>query len=144
MADSLPAYERIPTIPPFSIMAAPDSTKFSKEDLKRKQPLIFIVFSPDCDHCKHFTKELLAKYDMVKKARIVMASSLNYDLIRNFYLEDKIVEYPQITMGRDANYFLGTFFSVRTYPTVVVYNKKGKFVKRFDGAVTVEKIADAL
>ncbi|MEO7524694.1 MAG: thioredoxin fold domain-containing protein [Ferruginibacter sp.] len=142
--DSIPAYERIPTIPPFNVMIAPDSISFTQEDLKKKQPLIIIVFSPDCEHCKHFTKELLEKYKLLKKARILMASSLNYDLIHKFYDDYKIADYPAIKMGRDMNYFLGTFFSIRMFPTVIVYDKKGNFVKRIDSGITVEKIAELL
>ncbi|MEO8770284.1 MAG: thioredoxin family protein [Ferruginibacter sp.] len=142
--DTIPPYVHFPTVPAFNVMIAPDSTSFSNADLKRKQPVIFIVFSPDCGHCKNFTKELLAKYDMVKKARIIMASSLDYDLIKKFYEDDKIADYPGISMGRDGNYSLGTFFKVRSFPTVVVYDKKGNFVKRFDGGAAIEKIAEVL
>ena len=140
----MPAYQRFPSLPPFTIMAAPDSTKFGKEDLKKRKPVIIIVFSPDCEHCKHFTKELLAKYSLVKKATIVMASALNYDVIKKFYLDDKIADYPKIIMGRDGNNFLSTFFTVRSFPAVIVYNKKGKYKTRFDGGVSIEKIAAEL
>jgi thioredoxin-related protein len=87
---------------------------------------------------------LLAKYDLLKKTRIVMASSLDYDMIRKFYEDDKIADYPAIRMGRDGNYSLGTFFKVRSFPTVVVYDKKGNFVKRFDGGAAIEKIAETI
>ncbi len=142
--DSLPAYERNPTIPSFSIEAAPDSSIFTNHDLKHKKPLIIIVFSPDCDHCKHFTKELLAKYDMVKHAQIVMVSALNYDMIKKFYENYQIADYPSIKMGRDTNYTLGSFIAVRMFPTVMVYDKHGNFVKRLDSGITVEKIAELL
>jgi thioredoxin-related protein len=142
--DSIPVYQRFPTVPPFTIMCAPDSTAFSKADLKKRRPVMIVVFSPDCEHCKHFTKELLAKSNLFKKATIVMASSLNYDLIKKFYDDDKIADYPNIKMGRDGTYFLSTFFKVRSYPTIFVYNKKGKFVERFEGTAPLEKMAAAL
>ncbi len=143
-ADSLPAYERISTIPPFKLMTAPDSIVFEKAGLNKRRPLIIVVFSPDCDHCKHFTKELLQQYQLLKKAQIVMASALNYDLIKQFYEHEQIDNYPAITMGRDGSNFLSTFFEVRSFPTVIIYNKKGRFVKRFDGAITIEKLAAEL
>lgn len=142
--DSIPAYERIPTIPPFTIMTVPDSVRFAKEDLKKKKPLVIIVFSPDCEHCRQFTKKLLAQFKLVKKAQVVMYSVLPYELVKKFYEEDKIADYPGITVGRDINNFLGIFFNVRNFPTVIVYNKKGKFVKRLNGAVTVEQVVEAI
>lgn len=139
--DTIPAYKRSPVMPSFTIMVAPDSTAFGKEDLHKHQPVVFVLFSPDCEHCKRFTKDLLAKYDLLKKAHIVMASSLNFDLIKKFYEENKIADYPNISMGRDGNYHLGSFFKARTYPTVIVYDKKGNFVEKFDGEISIEKIA---
>ncbi|MFT3910522.1 MAG: thioredoxin family protein [Ferruginibacter sp.] len=144
MKDSIPAYERNPTIPSFSIEAAPDSSAFTNHDLKHKKPLIIVIFSPDCDHCKHFTKELLAKYDMVKHAQIVMVSALNYNMIKKFYDDYKIADYPSIKMGRDTNYTLGNFMGVRMFPTLIVYDKHGNFLKRLDTGITVEKIAELL
>lgn len=142
--DSIPAYERSQAVPPFNIMIAPDSTHFTKDQLKKKKALVIIIFSPDCDHCKHFTKELLENYTLVKKAQIVMASSLDYDLVKQFYEDYNIADYPSIKMGRDSNYYLGSYFNIRMFPTVIVYDKKGKLVQRLDSGITVEKIVEML
>ncbi len=137
-------YLRFPTIPLFSISKVPDSTKFTKENLERKKATIIIVFSPDCEHCQHEVNELKAHIDLFKKVQIVMVSSLDFSYIKKFYEEYKIADYPNITIGRDANYMFGTFFNVRSFPAIFLYNKKGKFVKSFDGSVPIEKIADEL
>ena len=73
-----------------------------------------------------------------------MASPQEYGLIKAFYDEYKIADHPNITMGRDPAYFLGTFYKVRSFPSIFLYNKKGDFVDKFDGNVPVEKIAEAL
>jgi hypothetical protein len=73
-----------------------------------------------------------------------MASPLDYELIKQFYDQYKIGEYPNIIMGRDPSFFFGGFYNVKTYPSIFLYNKKGKFVKAFDGTVPVEKIAEFL
>lgn len=105
---------------------------------------MIVYFSPDCDHCIHFTKELLTHYALFDKVQIVMASALNYDIIKKFYLEYKIADYPNIHMGRDGIDFFRTFFGVRSFPTIVLYDKKGNFVKRFDGSAKMEQIASEL
>ena len=64
LKDSLAPYQRFPQVPPFTMMIAPDSTAFAKADLKKKKAVMIVYFSPDCDHCKHFTKELLAHHDL--------------------------------------------------------------------------------
>lgn len=138
--DTLPAYVRLPEIPPFSMMKAPDSSRFSYENLKKKRPVIIVVFSPDCGHCKQFTKELLAHYERVKNAQVVMISVLPYSLVDHFYETEKIADYPAITIGSDINNFLGTFFNVRNFPTVCVYNKKGRFTGRLEGHFTIQQV----
>ena len=73
-----------------------------------------------------------------------MASPLEYHILKKFYDEYKIADYPNIIMGRDPSYFFGTFYSVRSFPAIFLYDKKGNFVKAFDESVPVQKIAQFL
>jgi thioredoxin-related protein len=143
-ADSTLIYLRFPTVPPFSITKVPDSTRFTKDDLSKKKATVIIIFSPDCEHCQHKTQELTDNIKLFKKAQIVMASPLEQSYLKKFYEEYKIADCPNIIIGRDAGYFLGTFYNVRSFPAIFVYDKKGKFVKAFDGTVPVDKIAEIL
>lgn len=142
--DSLPIYKRLQDIPPFVLTKAPDSTSFSKEDLKKRKATLIMIFSPDCDHCKHATKDLLEHYRLFKDVQIVMATPLDYKFVLPFYKEYNIASYPNITMGRDKTYFLGTFFSITSFPAIFLYDKKGKFKEAFNGSVSFEKIAASL
>jgi thioredoxin-related protein len=142
--DSLPIYQRFPEVPVFSITRVPDSTKFTRDDLKKRKPTIIMLFSPDCSHCQVATKDMLAHIDLFKKAQIVMVSSLDYSNIKKFYDEYKIGDQHNIIMGRDGTYNLGTFYKLRSYPSIFVYNKKGKFVDSFVGDIKMDKIAEAL
>ena len=137
-------YLRFPVVPPFSITKVPDSIKFVKDDLKRKTATIIMVFSPDCEHCQHETNELLAHIDLFKNTQIIMASPIDFAAIKKFYIDYRIADYPNIIMGRDPSYFLGTFFHIRSFPALFVYDKKGNFVKAFDGSVPVERVAQEL
>ena len=142
--DSSLIYLQFPTIPPFTITKVPDSIKFAKADLRKRKPVLIIVFNPDCGHCQHETKELIANIDLFKKVQIVMASAMDYHYIKKFYEDYNIAGYPNITMGKDEIYFLGGFYKIRSFPAIFLYDKKGKFVKAFDGSVPVKKIAEAL
>lgn len=137
-------YLQFPTIPLFSIIKVPDSSRFTKYDLKKKKATILIVFSPDCEHCQHEVNEIKANYKLFKKAQFLMVSPVEYKYIKTFYEEYKMADYPNITLGRDPNYMFGTFYKVRAFPSIFVYDKKGQFVKAFDESVPVKKIADAL
>jgi thioredoxin-related protein len=137
-------YLRFPIVPSFRLINIADSSILTKQSLKKKKAVIIMMFSPDCEHCQAETKELTEKISLFKKAQIVMVSPLDFNYMRNFYNKYKIGDYPTITMGRDPSYFLGTFFKVRSFPSVFVYDKKGNFVNSFVGQHPVEEIAAAL
>ena len=137
-------YLRFPIVPSFKLINVADSSIFTKNDLKKKRATIIMMFSPDCEHCQAETKELTAHMDLFKKVQIIMASPLDYNYIKKFYEEYKLADHKNIMMGRDPSYFLGTFFKVRSFPSVFVYDKKGNFVTSFVGSTPVEEIAAAL
>jgi len=141
---SKPVYLRFPNIPQFTIYKASDSTKFTREDLQKRKSTVFIIFSPDCDHCQHETEALIANIDKFKNAQIIMVEYLAHEQMVKFYKDYNIENYPNIIMGRDAKYFLPIFFKVESLPAIYVYDKKGKFKQAFSGSVKMEKIAAAL
>lgn len=142
--DTAALYLRFPVIPSFKINNVADSSYFTKSNLQKKKPVIIILFSPDCEHCQVATKELIKKIDLFQHVQILMVSSLDYDIIKKFYQEYNIHHFPVITMGRDAGYYLGTFYRVTSFPSVFVYNKKGDFIKTYSGHLPVDEIARLL
>ncbi len=141
---TLPVYKQFPQVPPFDIVRVPDSAHFKKADLKKRKATLVMVFSPDCDHCQHATKDMLAQTKLLKNVQVVMASNLPYAYIKKFYEDYGIAKYPGIIMGWDQNYFLGTYYQIRNFPSVYVYDKKGQLVQEFIGSVPFEKIAESL
>lgn len=139
-----PVYLRFPFIPQFTIYKAPDSTTFSRSQLHANENTIFIVFSPDCEHCQHETEMLTQNIRQFKKTQFVMVTYLPYEEMMKFYHVFKIANYPQITMGRDTKFFFPTFFHVRNLPAIFVYDKNGNFKKSFEGDVKPETILAAL
>jgi len=137
-------YPRSATLPPFTIIKVPDSTHFEKINLQKNKPVMIVVFSPDCEHCQHEIKEIKSHIKLFKNAQIVMISNLGYQYIKVFYKEFDIAKYPNITMGMDYRYLLGSFFNIDGVPATFVYDKNGKFVKAFDRKASVQAIAAAL
>ncbi|MEJ7611700.1 MAG: hypothetical protein WKF88_11025 [Ferruginibacter sp.] len=142
--DSIPAYMRIPTVPPFKLMLAPDSMPFTKDQLKKKKPVIIMIFSPDCDHCLHSTEDMLAQYNDLKKAEIIMATALAFQHVKKFYRDYKLADYPAVKAGMDNTNFLGLFYEVRSYPAIYLYDKKGKFKAFFGPHTKWKEIAKSL
>lgn len=140
----LAPYQQFPSVPPFTITRLPDSTQFSKQDLKARTATIFMIFSPDCDHCQHATEDMIAHMSKLKKVQIVMATPLEYKFIPSFYNKYKLSDYKNVTVGRDPNYFLGHYFDVHNFPSIYLYDKRGNFTKAFVGSVSFDKIIASL
>ena len=141
---SLPIYMRFPSVPPFKIIKLPDSSFFKKDDLRKKKATLIMIFSPDCDHCQKATKGLIANAGLFKKIQIVMGSSASYESISHFYRDFAIAGQSNIIMGWDPGFFLGSFYSITTFPSIFLYNKKGVYVQKFEGHVPFTKIAEQL
>ncbi len=130
--DSLPVYKRFPTVPPFKIISVADSSFFVKSDLKNKKPTMIMIFSPDCDHCQHATRDLLANAERFKKTQVIMAAYAPYEMVKKFYQDFNIASQPNITMGIDQGYFLTSFYGIKSFPSVFFYDKKGKLTGLFE------------
>jgi thiol-disulfide isomerase/thioredoxin len=138
--EETPVYLRFLTIPEFTVYKAPDSTTFTRNDLHKKKNTIFIIFSPDCEHCQRETEMLTQNIDKFKNTQIVMVTYLPWEEMVAFYHRYKIANYPQITMARDTKFFFPVFFKVRNLPSIFVYDKKGNLKKSFEGDVKPETI----
>ncbi|MEO6639120.1 MAG: redoxin domain-containing protein [Ginsengibacter sp.] len=142
--EETPVYLRFPTVPQFTVYKAPDSTAFSRDDLKKKTETLFMVFSPDCEHCQLETEEMLANIHKFKNIQIVMITYLPYEEMIAFYKKYNIALYPQITMARDTKFFFPVYFKVRNLPSIFLYDKKGNFTKAFEGSVKIDSLVAAL
>ena len=127
----------------FTIINVVDSSKFTQDNLEKKEKTLFIVFSPDCGHCQHFMKQMMDSIDLFRKTQIIMVSAMEYVHIKKFYDDFKVATSPFITIGRDANYYFGSYFSTRQFPSIYIYDKKGRFVKKFEGGGIIKEIAAA-
>jgi len=142
--DTIPVYKRFPEVPPFSLIKYPDSSKFTKNDLENKKGTIIFNFSPDCDHCHAATTDLLNNIDKLKKVQVVMVTALEFKYVREFYDKFKLEQYSSIIVARDPSYFLRSFYSVKSFPSIYIYNKKGKLIDEYIGKSDFVKIAEKL
>ncbi len=140
--DTAAVYKRFPNIPPFKIIALPDSTFCTETKLPKQKAVMFILFSPDCDHCKRAFTDLMNNFSLYKNIQIVMTSPIRYDILKNFYEEQRIADFPNIIMGRDQGAFLNTFFENKSFPGIFLYNKKGKFITEIRDHPDFKKIAE--
>lgn len=131
-------------IPAIKINTLPDSSLFTNENLKAYSPFVLMFFNPDCEHCQKETKELLAYKEELKGIQILMVSPAPYQEIKDFYQAYKLSSMPNIKLGQDINYKLGSIYQLKTYPSVFVYDKRGILAKAFVGNIGIPAIIDAV
>lgn len=135
-----PAYIQYKTVPAAKLILA-DSTGWEmKAKLDKNKPLMIVVFSPECDHCKHETEELIKNIDKFKKIQIVMATPLPVYKMKEFAEHYQLSKYKNITVGRDYAYILPVYYDIKSLPFHAFYTKDKKLITGFEGSMSVDKI----
>lgn len=130
-------------IAPFEITLA-DGSSFNASQLK-KGPVMLVYFSPECDHCRHFTKGMLEKYKSFAGEQIVMVTFLPADEVKHFSEEFKLSSYHNIIAGTEGKTFVvRNYYNVTQFPFVVLYNKEGMQVKTFSSRPDVDDVIKAI
>ena len=138
--DSIPQPLKNLKLPDFKLLLPDSATNFYTEQLSSKKTTILISFSPECDHCKQQTKEIIENIERLKNVQIVMATTLPFEMMKAFHAEYKIASYKNIIMGRDVLYFFPKYFLNHYLPLIAIYNKKGELLHYFDGGVSTTEL----
>lgn len=138
--DSIPKHLKNLLIPDFKLLLTDSSTSFYTEQLSKKKNTILMSFSPDCDHCKNQTKELIENIKQLKDVQIVMATTYPFNMMKDFYNAYNIGKYKNIIMGRDVLFFFPKYYQNHYLPLITIYNKKGELLHYFDGGVTTTRL----
>jgi thiol-disulfide isomerase/thioredoxin len=136
-------YKRFPNVPPFELLQLDSVTTFKKEDLAKNQPVLIMVFSPDCDHCQHQMQDLLIDIGAFRDVQIVLATPEPFDKMKAFHQKFNLSKYPNIRLGRDTKYVLPPFYRMRNLPFLALYNKKGNLITAYDGNAKTADLIEA-
>lgn len=135
----LPLFMKTKKLPEFNILQ-PDSTWFTKQQLPEADFTIIVYFSPDCGHCQHEAKEMMNNMDSLKNTFILWVSYRDMPDIKGFAETYGFFKHKNLKVGRDPNYAIPSFFQVKYTPYVAVYNKKGEYLKAFEGGVEMPEL----
>jgi thioredoxin-related protein len=136
-------YLKNPGFPPIRLLQV-DSVHFvTKDSIKKNRKILLMFFSPECEHCKHQTRDILADLNRFKDIQIVMATFQPFDEMKTFYNYFRIGDHANILMGRDEKYVLPPFFRMTSLPYLALYNKKGEYITHFEGNQQVDTIMKA-
>jgi hypothetical protein len=141
---ALAPYKRFPTVPPFKLLLTDSSSYFTKADLPKKKAVMLMLFSPDCDHCKHETEEIIKNIGAFKKVQIVMSTTLPFEKMIDYHNHYDLKRFDNIIVGKDISYFLPVFYDIHNLPFLAFYNKNKELISVFSGALPIAKVIDEL
>jgi thiol-disulfide isomerase/thioredoxin len=139
----MPPFMKTKRLPEFNILQT-DSTWFTKQQLPQSDFTIIIYFSPDCGHCQYEAKEMMKYADSLQNTFMLWVSYRDMADIKGFAEEYGFFKHKNIKVGRDPNYAIPSFFQAKYTPYVAVYNKKGDYVKAFEGGVEMPELMTLL
>ncbi len=139
-AQRMAPYQKLRTIPSVRLLNADSSAFELRSRLDKKKPLLIVVFSPECDHCKHETEEMIKNIDKFKDIQIVMTTPLPLAKMKAFADHYKLGNYSNILVGRDYAYVLPTFYGIRNLPFHAFYTKDKKLINGVEGTMKIETI----
>ena len=139
-AQEKPMYLQQRTPPP-SVLLLPDTTTkwHLKAKLEKDKPLLIMFFSPECDHCKHETEELIKNINKFKGIQIVMATTMPFGDMKAFATKYKLAKYG-ITVGRDIAYTMPPYYEMKNLPYLAFYDKNKKLISTFEGGLGIPGI----
>lgn len=119
-------------IAPFQIRLT-NGQQFSASQLAAG-PVVLIYFSPDCEHCQDFTKDLVKNYNVVANKQVVMVTFQSMEMLKPFVKQYSLATYPNFKVGTEGtSYVVQRYYGIRSFPYIAIYDKTGKLVKVYEG-----------
>ncbi|MDI9320328.1 MAG: hypothetical protein QM530_07635 [Phycisphaerales bacterium] len=126
-ASELP-YLKYKSLPAFPIRMLDSHSIFNTFNISKGEATVFIMFSPDCDHCEQLSKMITDSITAFDKVNLYLLSPMPLYQIKLFALKNGLTKYRQIMVGQDFSYFMISFFKASTVPFIVVYDKEKQYI----------------
>ena len=120
-----------------------DSQRFTKDSFDKKRTKLILYFNSECDHCAKQAKWLAKDIHLFSDLELTFVSFEEMTSIRAFRDKHEFFQ-KNITFLQDARLTFSDKFGVETFPSILLYSKKGKLIHKFEGETKVDKIFEYL
>lgn len=120
-----------------------DHHKFVKDDFDTERTKFILYFNSECDHCQKqarwLKKGMQENSTAFKNLEIVFISFEEMTLIKEYRDKYKFSQ-SNITFLQDSRLTFADKFGVGSFPSIIIYSKDSKLIKKFEGETKVEDI----
>ena len=120
-------------IPPFNMMLTDGATYYNASNVEKNKPLMIVYFDPECEHCQHFTKQLVKNISKFSNTQIVMiCDAPGIPPVKKFVEDMGLAKYGNIKVGTEGLYHATmNFYHVDVTPFTALYNRNGVLITSY-------------
>lgn len=137
-------YISILRLPTFKILLADSLTCLSSESITCGNKLIFIYFSPTCEHCQKEMQAIIANRKKLNKVKIFMVTNDPFSDLKTFYEKYHLQNEPNIFAGKDYEYSFYKQFLPSAVPYIAIYNGNKYLIKVYKEETSVNSLITSI
>ena len=118
-----------------------NSQRFTKESFDDKRTKFILYFNSECEHCEKQAKWISKEIELFSHLEMVFVSHEEMNAIKRFR-DLHNFNQENITFLQDARLTFFNKFGTETFPSILIYNKKGELIQNFEGETKVEKLLE--
>ncbi|HEX5152898.1 MAG TPA: thioredoxin domain-containing protein [Parafilimonas sp.] len=142
--DTIPPYQKDSLhIPEFTVLKT-DSSYTNDKIIPKDKPVVIIYFSPSCGHCQLTADEYSKKMQDMKDIYFVWVSYYPLPEIKEFAKNFNLQQFNNITIGRDENYTIPSYYRVKFTPFMAIYNKEHHLIKTYQQGTDADTLIKLL
>ena len=130
------------TIPPFNMILSDGVTYYNASNIDKTKPLMIVYFDPECQHCQHYTQDIVKHIKKLANVQIVMiCAAPGMPPVKNFVTNFGLNKYTNIKVGTEGIYQATLhFYHVDVTPFTALYNSKGELLKYYRNIPQIQEL----
>ncbi len=124
---------------PYFTFTTLDNHRFIKDNFDKTRTKLILYFNSECEHCEKQGKWLSESIDSFNHLELTFISFEEMDAIKNYRDKYKF-NRENITFLQDTRLTFSDKFGVGNFPSILLYTKKGKLIKKFEGETRITTI----
>lgn len=134
-------------IPTFKFYKVKSGMGFTNEDIAKNRNTAFILFDPNCSHCRDEAAHLAKHYDRLQDVNLYFVSMNDPALMATFLetFAKELAGKPNVEVLYDRNQeFIQRFHLPKQFPANYVYGPDGKLKSNWEGDKDIDFILTEL
>jgi len=128
-------------LPSFDIVVVDDSLSiYNTAWMGKGYPIVFIYFSPECDHCQMQTDSILNNINSFRNARFFFISTDSLRLVKEFRNKYQFEKYPNVKIGLDREGYFLRHYHPKNIPTIAIFNRNKELKFMYDGGTSMNNL----